>query len=253
MKLKKERTASVPRQRKLDFYEHVIKDSDRVAKRKAVAKDEEDPMKRKRGHEGAGAPTHASSAGQNTSSSSSSGCIVNAGGDVIGVQRGVKRAAEDPPADCGDNDPVDEKGETEQQEGVSMDCMSFQEYCDGGGLWMVACREPEEDVEDAESSGAFEQDSCEAQFWDNRTGKPLDAEKVRAARAEELRELDRRVWEEADLQECFDKKGRGPIGIRWVDVDKGFGVYRSRLVAKDFKPRSKIDDKEWSFRSHASA
>ena len=56
---------------------------------------------------------------------------------------------------------------------------------------MVACREPEEDVEDAESSGAFEQDSCEAQFWDNRTGKPLDAEKVRAARAEELRELDR--------------------------------------------------------------
>ena len=112
---------------------------------------------------------------------------------------------------------------------------------------MVACREPEEDVEDAESSGAFEQDSCEAQFWDNRTGKPLDAEKVRAARAEELRELDRRVWEEADLQECFDKKGRGPIGIRWVDVNKEFGVYRSRLVAKDFKPRSKIDDKEGLF------
>ena len=55
------------------------------------------------------------------------------------------------------------------------------------------------------------------------------------------------MWEEADLQECFDKKGRGPIGIRWVDVDKGFGVYRSRLVAKDFKPRSKIDDKEGLF------
>ena len=90
-------------------------------------------MKRKRGHEGAGAPTHATSAGQNTSSSSSSGCIVSAGGDVISVQRG-----EDPPADCGDNDPVDEiKRETEQQEVVSMDCMSFQEYCDAGGLWMV--------------------------------------------------------------------------------------------------------------------
>ena len=161
-----------------------------MAKRKAVAQDEEDPMKRKRGHEGARAPTHASSAGQNTSSSSSSSCIVNAGGDVIGVHRGGKRAAEDPPADCGDNDPVDEKRETEQQEGVSMDCMSFQEYCDAGGLWMAACQEPEEDLEDAESSGAFEQDSCEAQFWDNRTGKPLDAEKVRAARAEELRELD---------------------------------------------------------------
>ena len=125
-----------------------------------------------------------------------------------------------------------------------MECLSFQEYCDTGGLWMVACREPEEDVGDAESSGALEQDSFEEQFFDNRTRKPLDAEKVRAARAEELRELDRRVWEEADLQECFDKEGRGPIGIRLVDVDKGFGVYRSRLVAKDFKPRSKIDDKE---------
>ena len=67
------------RQRELDFFEHMIKDSDQVAKRKAVAKDEEDLMKRRRGHEEAGAPTHASSAGHNTSSSSSSGCIVDAG------------------------------------------------------------------------------------------------------------------------------------------------------------------------------
>ena len=160
---------------------------------------------------------------------------------------GKKRAAEDPPSDCGDDDSVNKKGEMEQQEDVSMECLSFQEYCDTGGLWIIACREPKEDVEDSESSGASEQDSFEEQFWDNRTGKPLDAEKVRAARAEELRELDRRVWEEADLQECFDKKGRGPICIPLVDVDKGFGVHRSRLVAKDFKPRSKIDDKEGLF------
>ena len=52
----------------------------------------------------------------------------------------------------------------EQQEDVSMGCVSYQEYCDTGGLWVVACREPEEDVEYAESSGAFEQDSCEEQF-----------------------------------------------------------------------------------------
>ena len=32
-----------------------------------------------------------------------------------------------------------------------------------------------------------------------------------------------------------------------VDVDNGFGVYRSWLVAKDFKPKSKIDDKEGLF------
>ena len=55
------------------------------------------------------------------------------------------------------------------------------------------------------------------------------------------------MWEEAYLQECFDTNGRRPIGVRWVDVDKGFGVYRSRLVAKDFVPRSMIDDKKGLF------
>ena len=85
------------------------------------------------------------------------------------------------------------------------------------------------------SSGMTEQESC----WIPR--------KSRAARAEELRELDRRVWVEADVEECWNKKGRGPIGVRWVDVDKGFGVYRSRLVAQDFKPKSKVNDQEGLF------
>ena len=49
---------------------------------------------------------------------------------------------------------MDKKGEVEEQEDVPMECLGFQEYCDTGGLWMVACRQPEEDVEDAESSGA---------------------------------------------------------------------------------------------------
>ena len=44
-----------------------------------------------------------------------------------------------------------------------------------------------------------------------------------------------------------DKKGRGPMGVKWVDVDKGFGVYCSWLVAKIFKPRSKVNDQEGLF------
>ena len=182
------------RQRELEFYEHAIKASDPVAKRKAVAKDEEDPMKRARFDEGV--PTDASS-GQSTSSRSSGGGTVDARGEVTGIQRGEKRAAEDPPADC-DHEMI--PWTTREREDFSMDCASFQEYCDAGGLWTVACRELEEDVED-DSSGVRGQDSCEAQHWDDRTGKPLDAEKVRAVRAEELRELDRRVWEEADWQD----------------------------------------------------
>ena len=67
---------------------------------------------------------------------------------------------------------------------------------------------------------------------------------VRAAREEKLKELDRRMWVEADAQECWDKKSRVPIGVSWVDADKGFGVRRSRLVAKDFRHQSRVNDKE---------
>ena len=55
------------------------------------------------------------------------------------------------------------------------------------------------------------------------------------------------MWIEADVQECSDKKGRAPIGVRWVEVDKGFGVHRSRLVAKDFRPKSRVNEKERLF------
>ena len=47
-----------------------------------------------------------------------------------------------------------------------------------------------------------------------------------------------------DVDECWRVKGKAPIPVRWVDVDKGFGVVRSRLVAKDFKPRSSVGDRE---------
>ena len=68
--------------------------------------------------------------------------------------------------------------------------------------------------------------------------------KVRAAKEEELKELERRVFVEADVEECVRVTGKKPIGVRWVDVVKGFGVYRSRLVAKDFRPKSGVDDVE---------
>ena len=57
-------------------------------------------------------------------------------------------------------------------------------------------------------------------------------------------ELEWRVYVEADVEECVKVTGKKPIQVRWVDVDKGFGVYRSRLVGKDFRPKNKIDDRE---------
>ena len=72
----------------------------------------------------------------------------------------------------------------------------------------------------------------------------MEAEKVRAAREEDIKELERRVYVAADVTECWEKTAKNPIGVQWVDVDKGFGVHRSRLVAKDFQPKSKVDDRE---------
>lgn len=55
------------------------------------------------------------------------------------------------------------------------------------------------------------------------------------------------MYDLIDLSECWRVKGKAPIRVWWVDVDKGFGVNRSRLVAKDFRPRSTIRDREGLF------
>ena len=172
----RESASNRARQKELEFYEQAIKYFDQVAKRKGVAMEEEGLTKGTRGHEEA----FTSSGFPAQSSSSSSGGTASAGSGVAGGERrGEKRAAEDPAAD-GREDSVDEKGESKNDEDVSMDCMSFQEYCDTGGLWMVACREPDEDIEEGEGGELSEgqaPDQCGMQFHDVRTGKPLDAEK----------------------------------------------------------------------------
>ena len=129
----------------------------------------------------------------------------------------------------------------------------MEELRDFESLFLVdACQSPEADLDEGwdyaeDLLGAADGNDFVAEFLDDRTGKPLDPIKVREAREEDMRELERRVFEVVDIQECWDKKGKDPIPVRWVDVDKGFGVHRSRLVAKDFKPKSKVGDKEGLF------
>jgi hypothetical protein len=72
----------------------------------------------------------------------------------------------------------------------------------------------------------------------------LDPVEVAKAREEELKELEKRVYEVVDVEEAWRKTGKGPIGVRWVDVRKKEGMYRSRLVAKDFAPKHKKNDIE---------
>ena len=59
---------------------------------------------------------------------------------------------------------------------------------------------------------------------------------VRAARKEEIQYFkEMKVYEKVSIKECWAKTENAPIGVRWVDVNKGDKAhpnYRSRLVAK---------------------
>ena len=62
-------------------------------------------------------------------------------------------------------------------------------------------------------------------------------EKVREARKEELGELAKyEVFTKVPISECWKETSRGPVGTRWVDVNKGDELnpdYRSRFVAQE--------------------
>ena len=67
----------------------------------------------------------------------------------------------------------------------------------------------------------------------------LPWDKVYAARSEEVGfMMERNIWDLRPIKECWEKLGKGPTTVRWVDVNKGDRkviLVRSRLVARDFK------------------
>ena len=81
--------------------------------------------------------------------------------------------------------------------------------------------------------------------WDDISGKHLDPAGVRKARAAEIdfyRKMG--VYVKVPTSECFAKTGQKPIGVRWVDIDKGDRDrpnYRSRLVAKQYRQERNDD------------
>ena len=77
------------------------------------------------------------------------------------------------------------------------------------------------------------------EFIDEVSGKPLETSKVEAARSEELDFAERyNLWTPVPIQEAWDVTGKGPIGSRWIDLDKGDlnkPNYRSRLVIQEVR------------------
>ena len=75
--------------------------------------------------------------------------------------------------------------------------------------------------------------------WDDVHGGELPLEKVKEARSEEVEFMQLRgIWDVVPVGECWEKLGKAPVSVRWVDTNKG-GLWemivRSRLVARDFK------------------
>ena len=57
--------------------------------------------------------------------------------------------------------------------------------------------------------------------------------------------VERKIWEEVPVEECWNITGRPPVSVRWVDTNKGTLIdflIRSRLVARDFKGGDKDRD-----------
>ncbi len=77
------------------------------------------------------------------------------------------------------------------------------------------------------------------------TGLPLQNSLVESARQEEMRELEKhRVYEVVSVKECQRVTGKNPIGVKWVDINKGDEKnpeYRSRLVAQEINTDKRED------------
>jgi hypothetical protein len=75
--------------------------------------------------------------------------------------------------------------------------------------------------------------------------KELKIEDVRKGRTDEVGFIvKRRIWDVVNVRECWERTGKGPVRVKWVDTDKGTGGkvdVRCRLVARDFKVKGEKD------------
>ena len=82
-------------------------------------------------------------------------------------------------------------------------------------------------------------DKGEYEALDDLSGENLPQEGVRLARKEEVGYMEgRKLWTPKPVKECWEKTGKAPVSVRWVDISKGGKGkidLRSRLVARDFK------------------
>ena len=81
--------------------------------------------------------------------------------------------------------------------------------------------------------------------WDDVSGAELDPNKVKQARAEEVEYVHKmNLYVKVPKKQCYEKTGKGPITVRWIDINKGDTTtpnYRSRLVAREINTYKRDD------------
>ena len=84
-----------------------------------------------------------------------------------------------------------------------------------------------------------------AEYWDEVSNKKLNREEVILAGLNEVKQVQNHgVYEKVPTQQCWDRTGKAPILVRWIDINKGGEVnreYRSRLEAKEIKTDKRED------------
>ena len=75
--------------------------------------------------------------------------------------------------------------------------------------------------------------------YDETSGEEIDIDLLRGARREEIKYFrGMNVYTKVPLSECYEETGQAPIGVKWVDINKGDKTnpnYRSRLAAEEFE------------------
>ena len=97
-------------------------------------------------------------------------------------------------------------------------------------------KNPQANFNDLENSVLLEESNDELldQAWDDHTGAPFDAKKVKEARQLEMEHYDKKhVFGVVPIAECWERTGKALLKARWVDI-RGM-KHRSRWAAKQFK------------------
>ena len=124
--------------------------------------------------------------------------------------------------------------------------IKLQKKWDASGLKLLATVDTEGETPAGVTSIPEEEMTNEfMEAWDDTSGESLDPAAALAARREEITYYkEMKAFTKVPISQCIARTGRQPIGVRWIDINKGdqYNInIRSRLVAKEFNNK-KCDD-----------